>query len=61
MSMRGRPAGGITAEGPVPVGVGICAAAGQAEPSTERAAAQAMAIGHTRDIAGILAHPRILA
>lgn len=59
--MRGRTVGGILAEGPAPVGVGICAPAGHASASAETAAAQAIAIGHARDIAVILAHPRVFA
>ena len=55
--MRGRTVGGMMAEGPAPVGVGICAAAGHAAARAEKPAAQAMAIRHTRDIAAILAHP----
>ena len=54
--MRGRAVGGMMAEGPAPVGVGICAVAGHAVRA-EKPAAQAMAIRHTRDIAAILAHP----
>jgi len=60
-SMRGRPLGGITAEGPVSVGVGICAPAGHANGKAEKPAAQAIAIRHTRDIAAILAHLRAFA
>ena len=56
--MRGRAVGGMMAEGPVPVGVGSCAAAGHAAVRAEKPAAQAIAIRHTRDIAAILAHPR---
>jgi len=59
--MRGRPVGGIMAEGPAPVGVGICAPAGHATARAEKPAAQAMAIRHTRDIATILAHSRAFA
>jgi len=55
--MRGRAVGGMMAEGPAPVGVGICAVAGHAAARAEKPAAQAMAIRHTRDIAAILAHP----
>ena len=45
------------AEGPAPVGVGICAEAGHAAAKAEKPAAQTIAIRHARDIAGILAHP----
>ena len=55
--MRGRAVGGMMAEGPAPVGVGICAAAGHAAATAEKPAAQVRAIRHTRDIAAILAHP----
>ena len=55
--MRGRAVGGMMAEGPAPVGVGICAAAGHAVAKAEKPAAQVRAIRHTRDIAAILAHP----
>ena len=55
--MRGRAVGGLMAEGPAPVGVGICAAAGHAAAKAEKPAAQVRAIRHTRDIAAILAHP----
>jgi len=55
--MRGRAVGGMMAEGPAPVGVGICAAAGHAAAKDEKPAAQVRAIRHTRDIAAILAHP----
>jgi len=55
--MRGRAVGGMMAEGPAPVGVGICAAAGHAAAKAEKPAAQVRAIRHTRDIAAILAHP----
>ena len=54
--MRGRAVGGMMADGPAPVGVGSCAAAGHAAARTEKPAAQAIAISHTRDIALILAH-----
>ena len=49
--------GGILAEGPAPVGVGICAAAGHAAARAETPAAHTIAIRPTRDIAAILAHP----
>ena len=39
--MRGRAVGGMMAEGPAPVGVGICAAAGHAAAKAEKPAAQA--------------------
>ena len=60
--MRGRAVGGMMAEGPAPVGVGICAAAGHAAAKAEKPAAQATAIRHTRDIAKHLssaAHVRV--
>ena len=55
--MRGRAVGGMMAEGPAPVGVVICAAAGHAAAKAEKPAAQVRAIRQTRDIAAILAHP----
>ena len=55
--MRGRAVGGMMAEGPAPVGVGICAAAGHAAAKAEKPAAHVRAIRYTRDIAAILAHP----
>jgi hypothetical protein len=47
----------MMAEGPVPVGVGSCAAAGQAAATAEKPAAQAIAMRYARDMIGILARP----
>jgi hypothetical protein len=56
-SMRVRPGGdGGLADGPSPVGVGICAAAGSAMPS-DKAARLTIAIDSFSDIAAILAEP----
>ena len=51
ISMRGRALGGRMAVGPVPVAVGICAAAGHAVARTEKPAAQTIAIRPVRVMA----------
>ena len=59
--MRGRVFG-MMAEGPVPVGVGSCAAAGHAATTAEKPAAQTIAmwtrdLRDARDMHSILAQP----